>query len=127
MRAPRYRFPEEVRTVTRRMASRMVRDGTFPNTPDELEAYIQTSPEYREPLERGGYGSRFTARDLHPLLEVFAAQRGGAPQVAPGAPRRSWLGWVVGIVLAIVVLTALLLTVGADALSLRLSFRDGHG
>ena len=73
MRAPRYRFPDRVRTVTRNIAARMVQDGSVAQTPEDLEAWIARTPAAREALETGGYGTRFTARDLFPLLQAAVA------------------------------------------------------
>ena len=92
MRAPRYHFPEEVRSTTRVVASRMVREGTIARTPEELDAWIEGSPEVKASLARGGYGSHFASHDLLPLLDVFVVQAGGPPPAVatePGAPKRS--------------------------------------
>jgi hypothetical protein len=81
MRPPRYHFPDEVRSATREMAARSVRAGTVARTPEELDAWIQQAPDVREPLERGGYTTEFTASDL------FSAVRGdGGKGRRPGAP-----------------------------------------
>ena len=115
MRAPRYRFPDEVRSTTRAMASRMVHDGTIARTPEELDAWIAREGGVREPLERGGYGTAFTAHDLLPLLHVFVAKAGGpAPRADEPAPSPSGgRNRVVGLVL--VLIAALLLGVLAIA------------
>jgi hypothetical protein len=110
MRAPRYRFPDEVRSTTRAMASRMVHDGTIARTPEELDAWIAREPGVREPLERGGYGTAFTAHDLLPLLHVFVEKAGGpAPHADEPAPSSSGGRRVVGLV--VVLVAALLLAV----------------
>lgn len=117
MRAPRYRFPEEVRSTTRAMASRMVDDGAIPRTPEELDAWIAGAPEVRGPLEKGGYGTAFTSADLLPLLDVFVVQAGGPPR-EPDAPPPSASRKVpmAGLLLAVgVMLLLLLLAVGAGA------------
>jgi hypothetical protein len=110
MRAPRYRFPDEVRSTARGMASLMVREGAVPRTPEELEVWISGRPEFRQPLVRGGYETAFTAHDLFPLVQVFVAKAGGpAPEPDP-PPRTSNLRWPVAgtmmlvLVIAIVVL-----------------------
>jgi hypothetical protein len=107
MRAPRYRFPDEVRSTTRSMASRMVHDGTVAGTPEDLEAWIAGAPDARESLERGGYGTRFTAADLFPLYEAAVVRSGGSVprpvEEAPPAPRR---GWMKGLAVVLVVLAA---------------------
>jgi hypothetical protein len=106
MRPPRYRFPDEVRTQTRAMADRMVREGTVTRTPEELESWIAGTPEVREALESGGYGTAFTADDLFPLLEVFVAQAAGSSR--PAAPTRASMRlWIPGLVLAALLLILL--------------------
>lgn len=116
MRAPRYRFPEEVRSTTRAMASRMVDDGAIPRTPEELDAWIAGAPEVRGVLEKGGYGTAFTSADLLPLLDVFVVQSGGPPPREPDAPPPSASRKVpmAGLLLAVgIMLLLLLLAVGA--------------
>jgi hypothetical protein len=104
MRAPRYRFPEEVRSTTRSIAAQMVRDGTIAETPEELDAWVAREPAAEESLQRGGYGTAFTAHDLFPLLQVFVVQAGGpAPEAEPAA-RPSRIPWIAGIVAAVVLL-----------------------
>ena len=114
MRAPRYRFPDEVRSTTRIIASRMVDGGTTARTPEELDAWISGAPDLRATLQRGGYGSAFTAHDLFPLLEVFVAKAGGSPSRVE-APTRSakvlWWGFL------LVLLVALLLAFAAGVFS----------
>ena len=112
MRPPRYRFPNEVRDTTRAAASRMVRDGEIARTPDDLAAWIARTPEAREPLENGGYGSEFTAEDLFPLLQVFVAQAGGAAAEPEAPPRRSGPPWRMGLVLVLLVLLLVALVIG---------------
>lgn len=103
MRAPRYRFPDEVRTATRGMAARMLADGTVADTPEQLDAWLSEAPADRESLERGGYGTAFTAEDLLPLLRAFIERSGGSPPTAPAPARSSGRWWVVGLVVAVVV------------------------
>lgn len=116
MRPPRYHFPDEVRTATREMAAQSVRAGTVARTPEELDAWILQAPDLREPLERGGYATEFTASDLFPLYEVMVEKAGGpAPQAAAAAPSRT--GWGVGKLAAaalaiVVVVVALVLALG---------------
>jgi hypothetical protein len=111
MRAPRYRFPNEVRETTRTIASRMVQDGTVAQTPEQLDAWISKEPEVREPLQRGGYGTSFTSHDLFPLLQVFVAQAGGPAPRVEEPPPSSRRGWLVGLGLALALL-ALALAIG---------------
>jgi hypothetical protein len=113
MRPPRYHFPDEVRSTTREMAARMVHDGTVARTPQQLDAWIAQAPEFREPLERGGYGTHFTSGDLFPLLEVFVAKAGASAPAAAAPARRSWNPWVVGLVLLLAV--AVLVVIGVTA------------
>jgi hypothetical protein len=108
MRAPRYRFPEQVRSTTRGIADRMVRNGDIAETPEELDAWLSQEPETRDVLQRGGYGSAFTADDLFPLLQVFVGQLGGpVPAAEPAASSSSKLRWLV--IVAVVLGLALLL------------------
>ena len=107
MRPPRYRFPNEVRTTARGIASRMVQGDAIAQTPEELDAWISGHPDVLSSLERGGYRSAFGAGDLFPLLLVFVVQAGGsAPAAEPPAPpssRRTWLVVLtVGVLLALV-------------------------
>ncbi len=86
MRAPRYRFSDEVRSTTRTMASRMVEDGTIPQTPEQLDTWILQRPEVRGVLEGAGYNTEFTSHDLFPLLQAMIVKAGGsAPEVVSQA------------------------------------------
>lgn len=104
MRAPRYRFPDQVRSTTRTVASRMVRTGEIARTPEQLDAWISEEPDVKESLEKGGYNTAFTSADLFPLLQVFIVQAGGpgpepdAPE-ADAPPRASRRGWLTALVL----------------------------
>lgn len=86
MRGPRYRFPEEVRAATRDMAARMVEQRSIVQTAEELETWISQRAAVREVLERGGYGTAFTAQDLFPLLDVFLEQAGRPAPSAESLP-----------------------------------------
>lgn len=113
MRPPRYHFPDEVRTATREMAVRSVRDGTVVRTPEELDAWILQAPDVREPLERGGYTTEFTASDLFPLYAVMVEKAGGPAPPAAAAPasRTRWgVGKIAAIALAIAAVIVLVLT-----------------
>ncbi|HEU4560619.1 MAG TPA: hypothetical protein VFS20_22395 [Longimicrobium sp.] len=115
MRPPRYHFPDEVRTATREMAARSVRDGTVARTPEELDGWILQAPDVREPLERGGYTTEFTASDLFPLYAVMVEKAGGpSPRAAAAgpSPTRWGLGKVAAIALVIVAIIALVLALG---------------
>jgi hypothetical protein len=97
------------------MAARTVRAGTVAGTPQELDAWIQQAPDVREPLERGGYTTEFTASDLFPLYEVMVENAGGpAPRAAAAAPSRPRLsvGMLAAAALAIAVIVALVLALG---------------
>ena len=112
MRPPRYHFPDEVRSATREMAAQTVRAGTVARTPEELDAWILQTPDFREPLERGGYTTEFTANDLFPLYEVMVERAGGpAPRSAAAAPSHTrWsVGRLAAVALAIAVVVALVL------------------
>lgn len=118
MRPPRYRFPDEVRTTTRAMASRMVEEGSVVGTDEELDRWIAERPEYRDPLVRGGYGEKFGADDLLPLLHVFVGAAGGAPPRPPGdapagASRGRWI--TAAVVVAALAILAIMLVSCAPA------------
>jgi hypothetical protein len=113
MRPPRYRFPDEVRTTTRTIASRMVREGAIARTPEELDAWIAREPEVRQSLENGGFGREFTSHDLFPLVQVFVVQAGGSapkPEAPPRPSRRPWLVGALVLVLVLLVLAAMVIT-----------------
>jgi hypothetical protein len=117
MRAPRFRFPDKVRTTTRGIAARMIDDGMVAETPEQLDTWISKAPEVRESLVKGGYGSAFTADDLFPLLDSIVAQARGSASSDESRPASSKRAWVIGflVVLAIVLL---LLALSIDALGL---------
>ena len=96
------------------MASRMVRDASVPDTPDQLDAWIAAEPETHQTMREGGYGTEFTAADLLPLLAVFVEQAGGraAPTSAEPAPRTAVGRWRPVAVIAVVVLLAAALALG---------------
>ena len=114
MRPPRYHFPDEVRTATREMAHRTVREGTVARSPEELDAWISQAPEVREPLEHGGYTTEFTASDLFPLYEVMVEKAGGQARAEAAAPSHTrWsAGKLAAVALAIAVIVALVLALG---------------
>lgn len=113
MRAPRYKFPEEVRSTTRSIAARMVREGGPAQTAEELDLWISQAPDVRERLVKGGYGTAFTAHDLLPLLHVFVKQAGGSIPEPDAPPPPSKKPWLVGlVVLLALVLLVLALTSG---------------
>jgi hypothetical protein len=117
MRAPRFRFPDEVRSTTRDIASRMLLEGTVPATPEELDEWITRRPEVREPLKAGGYDTAFSAEDLFPLLQVFVGRAEGPSQGTVAARRSFDRRWLVGglLLLLLVVLIAILLLAGSGA------------
>ena len=109
MREARYRFPERVREATSAMAARMVRDGTVPETPEQLEAWIAAAPDVAASLTAGGYGSKFTAADLLPLLHVFVKNAGGTvPGEVVAAPAPSRVPRVAAMVLALLAIATAL-------------------
>ncbi len=97
------------------MAARMVRDGTVPETPEQLDAWIANSPDARETLERDGYNTDFTADDLFPLLQVFVTQAGGqiAPAAEPPRSHKNW--WLVAFLVLLFVLLVYALITNASA------------
>jgi hypothetical protein len=106
VRAPRYKFPDGVRTATRSFASRAVKAGAVPQTPAELHERILETPDLKRALEDGGYNEKFTADDLFPLYEIFVVQAGGfiGEPARPDAPARrggrlALIGAVVALVL----------------------------
>jgi hypothetical protein len=114
MRAPRYRFPDEVRTATRDIASRMLAEDAISATPEELDSWLSDAPDIRETLERGGYGTAFTSQDLFPLLQAFIARRRGSPRVAAVPARSSTRWWLLGLFVALLaVFVVLAFTAGA--------------
>ena len=94
-RPPRHRFSEDVRSATRAAAARMVKEGSVVGTAEELDAWIAREPAVRASMERGGYGSAFTADDLLPLLHVLVEKGGGVvprphdPAAEAPSPARS--------------------------------------
>lgn len=104
MRAPRYRFPDQVRSTTRTIATRMVQEGTVAETPEQLDAWISQAPDARQALEAGGYGTAFSSDDLFPLLQVFVAQVRGPAPGADAAGDSSRRRWVVGLTVVVVLL-----------------------
>lgn len=90
MRAPRHRFSDHVRTITRSMAASMAEEGALVQSPAELDDWISRRPEVKAPLEADGYGSAFNAADLLPLLEAMAGRprETAAPPPAPSRMQR---------------------------------------
>lgn len=115
MRAPRYRFPDDVRATTRRIASEMIRDGTVAATPEQLDAWIAERPEVRESLARGGYATEFTAHDLFPLLQVFLGPAGAPAPEDDAGPRPSGSRRLV-VLLVLLALLALAIALVMDVL-----------
>ncbi|MBV9772496.1 MAG: hypothetical protein JO040_01015 [Gemmatimonadetes bacterium] len=103
MRPPRYRFPDQVRTITRSMAARMVHDGAVATTPEELDAWVASAPDTRAALRRGGYGAAFTAHDLFPLFQVFVAEAEGSRGSAGSPQGSSQKRWLVALLVLLVV------------------------
>lgn len=116
MREPRYRFPDHVRDTTRAMASRMISEEEIADSPEELEAWLAERPETRESLKSGGYGTKFDASDLHPLLMVFVAKQGGGQRDPEPSTTRSRSGWIAAVVAIVVVVVLAVLLVAAAPL-----------
>lgn len=110
MRGPRYRFPEHVRSTTREIAARMIRDDEVVETPGQFESWISLHPDARAALEEGGYGSEFDAEDLFPLLQVRLPAVAAAVEARParGRPRRAVL-----VAALVAILVALAIVFGA--------------
>ena len=87
MRAPRHRFSDNVRSITRSIATVMVEEGAIAQTPHELDTWISQRPRIRVPLEEGGYNKAFGADDLFPLLKAMVSQP-AAPASEASTPSR---------------------------------------
>jgi ferric-dicitrate binding protein FerR (iron transport regulator) len=117
MRAPRYRFPDAVRSATRNIASTMAEDGAVAETPEQFEAWLAERPEFRGALERGGYGKTFTSGDLFPLLRVFLEERRVSPPTRERPVQASRRWWIVGLVLLLLlVVVGLIVLLGTERL-----------
>lgn len=55
----------------------MVETGTVAATPEAMDDWLAGAPELRQELVEGGYGTAFSAADLHPLLLVMVQHSGG--------------------------------------------------
>lgn len=104
MRAPRYRFPDEVRDATRTTAIRMVRENRMARGPADLDAWLTANPELHATMQRGGYGTAFSADDLYPLLQVMMTNAGGQAPVASAPQRSTPRGMIVGMALLLLIL-----------------------
>jgi hypothetical protein len=114
MRPPRYQFPEEVRTATRSTASRMIASGDVAQSPEELAAWIDASPDVEATLREGGYGTEFNAEDLYPLLQAMLAHQGVREPAAAAPERKPQLLWIGGaILLLLLIVLVVFLTGGA--------------
>lgn len=102
MRDARYRFSDDVRATTRAIALRMIHAGTVATSAEALDAWIARTDDVRERLTSGGYGTRFTADDLFPLLQGFVARATAATPSPAAAGRPKWL-WIGVIVVAVVI------------------------
>jgi hypothetical protein len=109
MRPPRFQFPNEVRSITRTIASAMVGNGNVAETPEQLDTWIGQRPDVRESLRADGYGTDFSAEDLFPLLQVFVGQAGGAAPEPAARPRASHRRWVLPALLLVMVITVVVL------------------
>ena len=104
MRAPRYRFPDEVRDATRTTAIRMVRENRMARGPADLDAWLTANPELHATMQSGGYGTAFSADDLYPLLQVMMTNAGGQAPVASAPQRSTSRGMMVGMALLLLIL-----------------------
>ena len=73
MRPPRYRFPDEIRPITRNMAAKMIKQDLVPGSAAQLNIWLEATPAAKEALQKYGWGTKFTSDDLFPLLQVFVA------------------------------------------------------
>lgn len=107
MRDARYRFSDDVRSMTRAIAVRMIHAGEVAESPEALDAWIARTDDLRDRLVKGGYGSAFSADDLFPLFQAHVAR------AAPSTPARSRAGatrWLwIGLIAAVVVIAGLIL------------------
>jgi hypothetical protein len=104
MRDPRYRFSDDVRSVTRAIALRMIHAGEVASSPQALEAWIGRTDDLRERLTNGGYGTDFDAADLFPLFQGFVV-KATTPAAVPsrsGVVSAKWV-WV-GVIFVVIVL-----------------------
>ena len=101
MREARYRFTDDVRSMTRAIAVRMIHAGTVASSPEELSAWIERTDDLRDKLTDAGYGSKFGADDLFPLFRAFVAKATTGSHSPPRSNRWLWIGSIV--VVAIVV------------------------
>ena len=108
MRDPRYRFSDDVRSVTRAIALRMIHANTVASSSEELRAWILRTDDLREKLTNGGYGSAFSADDLFPLFQSFVAKATPATHSRPKV-RPLWRIWLIAIVVVAIVVAVLML------------------
>ena len=106
MRDPRYRFSDDVRSVTRAIALRMIHAGAVAQSPQELDAWIARTDDLRERLTKGGYGSAFGAEDLFPLFQGFVV-KATAPPPRSGRHRVNWV-WIAVAFVAVVAIFVLI-------------------
>lgn len=106
MREARYRFSDDVRSVTRAIALRMIHARTVATSPEALGAWIARTDDLREKLTNEGYGAAFTADDLFPLFQGYVARATPAPSKA-GRARWLWIGLVVVVAIVIAVIAVI--------------------
>ena len=104
MRDARYRFSDDVRSMTRAIALRMVHAGAVATSPEELAAWIARTDDLRDKLTNGGYGSKFTADDLFPLFQANVEKAKAARQPSPDTGQAKWkrIVVIVAVVAAII-------------------------
>ena len=108
MREARYRFSDDVRSITRAIAVRMIHAGTVAASPEALGAWIARTDDLREKLTEGGYGSAFGADDLFPLFRAFV-DKATTPSRSPAHTTR-WL-WIASIVLVVAMVVGVIVAV----------------
>ena len=109
MREARYRFSDDVRSVTRAIALRMIHAGTVAASPEELGAWVAQTDDLRDKLTNEGYGSAFTADDLFPLFQGHVARATAAATPPPpkaGRAKWLWIGLIVVVVIVVAVIVA---------------------
>lgn len=112
MRDARYRFSDDVRSMTRAMALRMIHAGEVAASPEALHAWVERTDDLRERLRADGYGTAFTAEDLFPLFQNFVAKATAstpASREAKSSARWLWIGLIVVVAIIVVVAARVLL------------------
>lgn len=86
------------------MAAQMVREDRVARGPPDLDAWLTSNPELHVTMQRGGYGTEFSADDLYPLLQVMMTNAAGQAPVASAPQRSTPRGMIVGMALLLLIL-----------------------